>query len=412
MTHSRRTFMSRLGQGLFGLGLVAGGAGLAGLVGRAGQALAAGGAKRRFLFVVNQGGWDPLCALAPMFDNARVVMPVGATRATLGGIPFVDHAQRPAVRAFFAAHAARSVIVHGLSVRSVSHDICQVTMMTGASTGGAPDFATRLAVAGTDAALPHFVVSGPTYPGALASLVARGGRTGQLQELITGSLAERGDVAVTSASRPAARAIEDFVERRTAAFAAAAPGPAREALVTALGRAARLEDLQWDMSFASDGSFTSQLEIAVEALERGIAQCVTVSPPVSWDTHTNSDNQQSPLWEALFAGLGQVMDRLRDVVVVVVSEMGRTPQLNADQGRDHWPWTSALVVGDGLTGGRVVGGYDAGYAGRGIDPRTAEIDDQRAAPTPAVLGATLLALAGLDPGVLGPGATPLEGLLA
>ncbi|MFO0748510.1 MAG: DUF1501 domain-containing protein [Myxococcota bacterium] len=201
--------------------------------------------------------------------------------------------------------------------------------------------------------------------------------------------------------------------------------------MSALDRATRLEDLQWDMSFGSDGSFGSQIEVAVQALSRGIAQCVTVSPPVSWDTHTDSDNQQSQLWELLFSGLGRIMARmselpsqaaagasaaasrklLDDVVLVVLSEMGRTPQLNADQGRDHWPWTTALVIGPGVTGGRVVGGFDAGYAGKGLDATTAEVDERSPAPSPAALGATLLQLAGLDPTVMGPGVAPLAGVL-
>ena len=101
-----------------------------------------------------------------------------------------------------------------------------------------------------------------------------------------------------------------------------------------------------------------------------------------------------------------------EVVVVVLSEMARTPQLNADSGRDHWPWTSVMLVGPSLTGGRAVGGYDAGYTGLGIDPASGEIDPDRASPSPAQLGATLLALADLDPSALGPGVEPLTGILA
>ncbi len=92
--------------------------------------------------------------------------------------------------------------------------------------------------------------------------------------------------------------------------------------------------------------------------------------------------------------------------------MARTPQLNADNGRDHWPWTSVLLFGTGITGGRAIGGYDGGYGGLGIDPATGEIDLARPAPTPAQLGATLMALADLDPCVLGPSVEPLDGVLA
>ena len=39
-----------------------------------------------------------------------------------------------------------------------------------------------------------------------------------------------------------------------------------------------------------------------------------------------------------------------ETTFVVMSEMGRTPALNGNEGKDHWPYTSALVMGPGLQG--------------------------------------------------------------
>ncbi len=52
--------------------------------------------------------------------------------------------------------------------------------------------------------------------------------------------------------------------------------------------------------------------------------------------------------------------RLEDTLVVATGEFGRTPKLNANGGRDHWPgvW-SALVAGGGVRGGMVIGCSDA-----------------------------------------------------
>ena len=416
----RRSFLKALGGGLLGAGLVTA------MPGVLGRALAAAGGRKRFLFVINQGGWDPLNALTPMFGKPNIAMPVATTAATIDGLPFVDSSLRPSVRAFFEAYAKRTTIVHGIAVRSVAHEICQVTMMTGAATGGGADFATRLAEAGAGVALPHLVLSGPVYPGALAPLVARAGATGQLQGLVDGAILDASDVPLEGFMNPTRDIVDDFVRRRTAAWVDAGPAH-RRALADVHARARQLEALRGDVSFAIDGGFDSQIELAVQALARGVAECVTISPPVSWDTHTDSDNQQSQLWEAFFIGMGRLLARLDatpatdgaasaklsdEVVVVVLSEMARTPQLNADSGRDHWPWTSVMLVGPGLTGGRAVGGYDAGYTGLGIDPASGEIDPDRASPSPAQLGATLLALADLDPSALGPGVEPLTGILA
>jgi len=425
MKSSRRGFL------LGGLGLAAGGALTAmGLPRMFGRALAAsgprGGGGRRFVFVVNRGGWDPLTALAPMFGRSQIALGPGASAATAHGIPFVDHAQRPSVRAFLEAYGGSTVVLQGISVRSVSHEVCEKTMLTGAATGADADFATRLAAGGADVALPHLVLAGPTFPGTYGSSVARAGATGQLQGLVDGEIIASSDVPVPRLSAPSRRLVEDFVARRTAAWRDASPGSAaHEAMYDALRRSERLTDVGFDVSFASDGSLASQVDVAVAALSRGVARCVTVSPPVSWDTHTSSDQQQSQLWEALFAGLSRLAARLEtaprpgqggvladDTVVVVMSEMGRTPQLNADQGRDHWPWTVAMLFGPGLTGGRVVGGFDDGYSGLGVDPTTGEVDAARAGTSPAQLGATLLQLADLDPGLAGPGVEALAGMLA
>jgi uncharacterized protein (DUF1501 family) len=45
-----------------------------------------------------------------------------------------------------------------------------------------------------------------------------------------------------------------------------------------------------------------------------------------------------------------------DVAVVVWGEFGRTPKVNKDAGRDHWPQVScALLAGGGMKTGQVIG---------------------------------------------------------
>ena len=60
----------------------------------------------------------------------------------------------------------------------------------------------------------------------------------------------------------------------------------------------------------------------------------------------------------LSALIGDLHDRdmLDDVAIVVWGEFGRTPRINANGGRDHWPRVcSALVAGGGLRCGQVLG---------------------------------------------------------
>ena len=51
--------------------------------------------------------------------------------------------------------------------------------------------------------------------------------------------------------------------------------------------------------------------------------------------------------------------KIRDKLVVVVqSEMGRTPNYNKGNGKDHWSIGSIMFMGPGIRGNRVIGATD------------------------------------------------------
>jgi len=50
---------------------------------------------------------------------------------------------------------------------------------------------------------------------------------------------------------------------------------------------------------------------------------------------------------------------LADTLVLVNAEFGRTPAINKNAGRDHWPWVYSLALaGAGIRAGTVYGGSD------------------------------------------------------
>ena len=143
-----------------------------------------------------------------------------------------------------------------------------------------------------------------------------------------------------------------------------------------------------------------------------------------WDTH-EKNYDQSDSHEFMFANLTALLDDLAarpgaqagshmldETAVVVLSEMGRTPKLNGALGKDHWPVTSALVIGGGVHGGNVFGGTSAtgealltdfasgtpAASGRTIEPRH--------------LAAGLVALCGVDPHAYLPGAEVFDAFVA
>ena len=61
---------------------------------------------------------------------------------------------------------------------------------------------------------------------------------------------------------------------------------------------------------------------------------------------------------ALYCDL-QSRGLLEHVTVVVWGEFGRSPRINADGGRDHWPEVGpAILFGNGIRGGQVIGATD------------------------------------------------------
>jgi hypothetical protein len=85
-----------------------------------------------------------------------------------------------------------------------------------------------------------------------------------------------------------------------------------------------------------------------------------------WDWHgrphgTNFENARDHL-PVLDQGLSALLDDLKarglekDVTVIVWGEFGRTPVINKNGGRDHWPQVAcAMIAGGGLRGGQVIG---------------------------------------------------------
>ena len=64
---------------------------------------------------------------------------------------------------------------------------------------------------------------------------------------------------------------------------------------------------------------------------------------------------------------------LESTLVVLMGEFGRTPQVNADAGRDHWSKAFSIVMaGAGVKGGQVLGATDAKAAEVTDDPYQVE----------------------------------------
>ncbi len=113
-----------------------------------------------------------------------------------------------------------------------------------------------------------------------------------------------------------------------------------------------------------------------------------------WDTHLNNFTGHQKLIPALDNGLDAVMNALRakglleQTLVVVMGEFGRTPKINQNVGRDHYPRANfCIFAGAGVVKGQLLGGTnDAGTA-----------PDDGTDITPDDIAATILHRMGIEP---------------
>lgn len=93
------------------------------------------------------------------------------------------------------------------------------------------------------------------------------------------------------------------------------------------------------------------------------------SPPASyyvWDTHERNfpilKENHLPHLDQTFSALMEDLDYrglLDETLIVMMGEMGRTPRINANGGRDHWTFCyTVLLAGAGIRGGCIYGASD------------------------------------------------------
>jgi hypothetical protein len=107
--------------------------------------------------------------------------------------------------------------------------------------------------------------------------------------------------------------------------------------------------------------------LARRLIEAGTRFVTTVNgQSIVWDTHKDNFNGHKrlvPRMEQAFTALLEDLSErglLDETLVIWMGDFGRTPKINGDAGRDHWPQCySVVLAGGGIRGGQVVGESDA-----------------------------------------------------
>jgi uncharacterized protein (DUF1501 family) len=124
---------------------------------------------------------------------------------------------------------------------------------------------------------------------------------------------------------------------------------------------------------------SQQADIALASFKAGV--CVSANLSIGqFDSHNNNDEDQMKLIPEFLAGIDYLLRRSEELqirekmVVVIQSEMSRTPDYNKGNGKDHWSIGSIMFLGKGIAGNRVIGATDEKQFLVPLDPKTLATD--------------------------------------
>jgi hypothetical protein len=328
-----------------------------------------------------------------------------------------------------AARIDRITLVRSMTSKEGEHGLATYFAHAGYSSRGPIQYPTLGSLvakeAGAeDAELPGFVSIAPfrTFSSAAHSPGFLGPRFAPLvvgdagRSYLQAGNADSGDKALrVSNLEPPAGTSREQLEARLAlgqqmqrAFLADHPGAVPQGHTTAYERAVRLMRTAAARAFDLDSEPASLRDaygrnlfgqgclLARRLVERGVP-FIEISlggaSGIGWDTHINNFETVRELSATLDAGWATLLDDLKErglldtTLIVWMGEFGRTPKINGDKGRDHFPhaWSTALA-GGGIKGGQVVGRTSP-------DGETIE---ERPVSVPDFLATVCLAL-GIDP---------------
>jgi len=306
---------------------------------------------------------------------------------------------------FFGRYASELLVINGIDISVNNHEPCTRYMGSGKlDSDRFPAFAALAAAElAPDAPLAFMAMSAF---GTTGGLVAKNA-INDFPSLL--SLARADHVAYDSASRYMPEEIVGLVD---GALDREASGlPVRDAMEQAVLDAQHTSrNLEWVLDHVPtdtpSDSLRRRIEIALTGFASG-ACCAATIGIGNYDSHANNDPDQMAEIPDLLRGVDHLMNRaealgIRDrLVVVMQSEMGRTPWYNDNDGKDHWSVGSMMLMGPGITGNRVVGATtvdpDTGHEQWPVpvDPNTLALADDGIRIRPEHVHQALRELAGV-----------------
>ena len=343
-----------------------------------------------YYIVINaSGGWDTTYMMDPKGVNEINRLYQQDDILTQGNIRYAPNAKHTTAgmsnEDFFGKYANELLVFNGLDYSVNNHSPCSRYMATGKLDSlEYPTFAALVAACnGSDTPLAFLTFGQYSATGNLVPL-SRVPYLSSLKRLANADGVDGSQRTFYS---------DDFVRDRI--DAALIEQRAAQVNSPRLPRQQRAENMLYAAQFnskalnritpyipktQSKGRLPSQVDIALASFKAGV--CVSANLSIGqFDSHANNDVDQMKLIPEFLAGIDYLATKadelhLRDKLVIVIqSEMGRTPTYNKGNGKDHWSVGSVMFMGAGIRGNRVIGETDDKQFLVPINPGTLATDE-------------------------------------
>ena len=342
-------------------------------------------AGRFFLFINAGGGWDPTMVCDPKGgDINRQFMPsaIGTTGPfSYAPISFTDSGRTLSNQQFFEKFRDRLLVLNGVDMQTNNHDTGTRYTWSGHLEDGYPPLAAILAASLAPGRPLGFLSNGGYENTVGVAPLTRLNDINTIARIARPNRPDPNNAMVQYHSTATLDRIQRAQNQRLAAMTAAQTLPtwqlSMRQLLETRGGGNLLERLMMflptnEVLNRATNPILKQGLVAIAAYRAGVSAAANLAVG-GFDTHGNHDATQGTALGRILSGVDLLMDHidemgLRDRVTVMVgSDFGRTPQYNAQNGKDHWSVTSILMMGAGIRGGRVVGASDDRFRARGLD---------------------------------------------
>ena len=353
-----------------------------------------------FVFVQAEGGWDPTSFCDPKTNTPdEPVINHWAERDGIrqaGNIAYAPFARNAA---FFEKYHRRMLVINGVDAQTNSHTVGVIHNWSGRNSEGYPTMSALLAAHyAPNLAVPYLSFGGFSATSSITRFT-RIDNAGLLRELAYPATEWFGETDVTVFDWAVLESYRAQTAERLAAAPDLLPGDVRhrefyhsafateglKAYADVIPPEDEIEQPHLGTSAGNNylwSSLRRQAQLTVLAFKTGVAVSADLYLG-GFDTHAKHDpdhewllgnltNSVDYLWE--YAEEHGVADRM---VVVMGSDFGRTNYYNAQEGKDHWPIGSFVVMEKHQPWtGRAVGETDGLHFAQRINPRTLRRDDR------------------------------------